>query len=237
MSTYGPDYQRNRRIVMTKINGNGFSPDGMDPKATSTEPKMSDYTMTDEPAPQKVADTSAYTAPEDDLVNIVSVGLGAIAVRSRPPRDDWFRAHPEGAMATGMTLIKGKMGELHAVRTELIPVADPEITKALVRASVTACMTVDGAKFLWVILRPAGNANQQHYDNAISARDLARSTWIRFYWDANQESHITVTPKHSTAADPKWPDATLDAWIDKAFRGKFIDNLDHPLFRKIRGEL
>jgi hypothetical protein len=223
--------------AMSQSNGNGYTDDGMDVNVTSTQKKVSDYTMADEPAPRKVADTSAYTTPEDDLVKIVPVGLGAIAVRSRPPRDDWFRAHPEGTMATGMTLVKGKMGELHAVRSELIPIVGPEVTKALVRASVTACMTVDGAKFLWAILHPAGNANQQHYDNAISARDLARSTWIRFYWDANQESHITVTPKHSTAADPKWPDATLDAWIDKAFRGKFIDNVDDPLFRKIRGEL
>ena len=188
---------------MAQLNGNGFAGDGMDVNATSTETKVSDYTMVDELAPQKVTDTSAYTTPADELVNIVPVGLGAITVRSRPAGDDWIRAHPEGSMSTGMTLIKGKMGELYAVRTELISVVGPEITKALVRASVTACVTIDGAKFLWAILHPRGNANQQHYDNAISARDLARSTWIRFYWDANQESHITVTPKHSTAADPE----------------------------------
>jgi hypothetical protein len=204
------------------------------PKADSS---ASEYMMPDEPPTAKPADTSAYTTPEDDLVNIVPVGLGAITVRSRPPKDDWFRSHPDGAMATGMTLIKGKMGEVYAVRRELIPVVGPEVIKALVKASVTACITIDGAKFLWCIIHPSGNANQQHFDNALSARDLSRSTWIRFYWDANQESHVTVTPKHSSAGDPQWPDASLNEWIEKGFRGRFIDANDHPLFRKIRGEL
>jgi hypothetical protein len=218
-------------------NGNGFAADGMDPPTNATEVKASDY-MSDETPMTAATDTSAYVEPEENIVSIVSVGLGAISVRSRPPKDDWFRAHPDGAMSTGMTLLKGKMGDLFAVRRELIPIAGPEVSKALVKASVTACVTIDGAKFLWDILHPVGNANQQHFDNALAARDLSRSTWIRFFWDANQETHLTVTPKQTTSAEAKWPESfTLGDWIDKAFKGKFIDSLDHKIIRKIRGEL
>jgi len=223
---------------MAQVNANGFAADGMDVNVTATETKVADYTMVDEPVPQKVTDPSAYTTAEDDLVSIVPLGLGALTVRSRPPKDDWFRAHADSAMSTGMTLVKGKMGELYAVRRELIPIVGSEVQKRLVRASVSACITTEGLKFLWAIIHPAGDANQQHFDNMLAARDLSRSQWIQFFWDENSESHVAITPRQPPTTEPKWPDGfTLADWIDKAFKGKFIDNLDHKLFKKFRGEL
>jgi len=218
---------------MTK---NGYDQNGIT-TVKATEGSASDYMMPDEQPATKSPDTSAYTTPEDNLVDIVPVGLGAITVRPRPPRDDWFRTHPDGAFSTGMTLVRGKMGDLYAVRRELIPVAGPEVQKRLVKASVSACMTVDGQKFLWAIIHPAGDANQQHFDNMLSARDLSRSKWIQFFWDKNQESHVAITAKQQPP-EPKWPEGfTLVDWIDKAFKGKFIDDPDHRLFKKFRGEL
>src|SRR5262245_53364525 len=191
---------------MEKSSGNGYAEDGMDgPKGSAPEIDPSNYTLNEETTNQ-TTDTNAYTEPEENLVNIETVGLGAISVRARPPKGDWFRSHPDGVMSTGMVFIKGKMDELHAIRKELIPVAGPEVSKALIKASVTACVTIDGAKFLWAIIHPSGNANQQHYENALEARSLSRSTWIRFYWDANQESHVTVTPKRAPSVEPKWPE-------------------------------
>ena len=216
---------------------NGRDVDGIaTPKVT--EGGASDYMMPDEQPGAKSTDTSEYTIPEDNLVDTSPVGLGAVKVLPRPPKDDWFRTHPEGAFSKGMTLVKGKMGNLYAVRRELIPIVGPEVQKHLVRASVSACMTIDGLKFLWAILHPAGDANQQHFDNMLIARDRSRSKWIQFYWDDKLESHVVIEPPRPPTKEPKWPEGfILNDWIDKAFKGKFIDNPDHPLFKKLRGEL
>lgn len=215
---------------------NGRDVDGIAmPKVT--EGSASDYMMPDEQPATKSRDASAYTMPEDNLVDIVPVGLGVITARQRPPGDDWFRTHPDGDFTTGMTLVRGKMGDLYAVRRELIPVVGPEVQRRLVTASVSACLTIDGQKFLWAIIRPASDANQQHFDNFRSARDLSRSKWIQLLWDKNKESHVPFMPKQQPP-EPKWPEGfTLVDWIDKAFRGKFIDDHDHHLFKKFRGEL
>src|SRR5438067_861695 len=136
---------------------NEHAGDGIDqPKNSAAEIDPSVYMCDEKPAAAEPISTEAYTEPEENIVNIVPVGLGAVSVRARPPKDEWFRSHPDGSMSIGMRLLKGKMGEMHAIRNELIPIAGTEVHKALITASVTSCMTIDGAKFLWAILHPSG---------------------------------------------------------------------------------
>ena len=137
-----------------------------------------------------------------------------------------------------MILARGKMGDLYAVRQELISIVGPEVQKHLVKASVSACVTIDGQKFLWAIIHPSADGPQQHFDNMLAARDLSRSQWVQVFWDKNLESHVVITPKQQPTTEPKWSEEfTLNDWVNKAFKGKFIDDLDHKLFKKFRGEL
>ena len=49
---------------------------------------------------------------------------------------------------------------------------------------------------------------------------------------------MTVTPKNKPAVEPEWPENfTLGDWIIKAFKGRFIESLDHKILRHLRGEL
>jgi hypothetical protein len=37
--------------------------------------------------------------------------------------------------------------------------------------------------------------------------------------------------------EPRWPNLTYDQIIEIAFRGRIIETLDHPLLRRLRGEI
>src|SRR5690242_17991183 len=69
---------------------NGHATDGMDIPRIA-EAGASDYITSEEQATARSENTSAYTEPEENLVKFETMGLGAITVRSRPPKDDWFR--------------------------------------------------------------------------------------------------------------------------------------------------
>ncbi len=36
--------------------------------------------------------------------------------------------------------------------------------------------------------------------------------------------------------DPVWPEVTLEKLLELAFKDRFIDNLDHPVLKRLRGE-
>jgi hypothetical protein len=37
--------------------------------------------------------------------------------------------------------------------------------------------------------------------------------------------------------DPEWPNTPFRELLRVAFKDRFIDNLDHPVLRKLRGEV
>jgi hypothetical protein len=37
--------------------------------------------------------------------------------------------------------------------------------------------------------------------------------------------------------EPEWPDMTWGDIVLRAFKGRLIDNLDHPVCKKLRGEV
>jgi hypothetical protein len=37
--------------------------------------------------------------------------------------------------------------------------------------------------------------------------------------------------------DPEWPEVTMDEIVRIAVRGRVIDTLDHPVLKKLRGEI
>ena len=81
---------------------NSHAKDGMDqPNSGTAEIDPSVYMCDDQPTAPAPTNTEAYTEPEENLVNTASAGLGAVSVRARPPKDEWFRSHPDASMSTG----------------------------------------------------------------------------------------------------------------------------------------
>jgi hypothetical protein len=157
--------------------------------------------------------------------------LGSIQCRKSRPQE-WFRAHP--AMFTEVFVIKkDSTGDFYVVDLELVP----ELSKEMRPAYLAACISDEGALFLWPILKPKGDGGgQQLFENDLADLGLSRTTWIRREWDPGAKGY-RVDEANSQKL-PEWPEnQNILDWVNRAFKGRFIDDLDHPLLRRLRGEL
>ena len=49
-------------------------------------------------------------------------------------------------------------------------------------------------------------------------------------------STYDVIEAANTFPDPAWPEATLQRLLEMAFKDRFIDDIDYPVLRRLRGE-
>jgi hypothetical protein len=154
--------------------------------------------------------------------------LGTVDVR-KPKKSEWFRCHPE--MLTEMFVIQ-RDDQFYAVRPDVAAELGDEIRAAFIVPAIND----DGALFLWPIPKPKADGNgAQLFDQALEDLSLSRTAWVRRQWDHGAKTYRIAQAK--TDREPDWPDNTdITAWIDKGFKNLFVDDLDHPIVRKLRGE-
>jgi hypothetical protein len=64
----------------------------------------------------------------------------------------------------------------------------------------------------------------------------AQDRWVRV--NANMDAGgYDLMYAEGNLPDPKWPDMTWGDILMRAFKGRVIDSLDHPVCRKLRGEI
>jgi hypothetical protein len=173
-----------------------------------------------------------YIKSSEELVNITPVNrLGSIEVR-KPKKQEWFRAHPK--MFAEISVIRREStGDFYAVDPELVRELEAETREAYIAAAIS----YEGAKFLWPIIRPKTDGSGiQLFENDLADLALSRECWIRRQWMPGSKSY--KVDQANTDKAPEWPENTsIGDWVKRAFRGRFIDNLDHQLVRQLRGDL
>jgi hypothetical protein len=177
-------------------------------------------------------DTHRYlkSSPEELIIQPVR-RLGSIEVR-KPKRQEWFRSHPE---------MFGEISILRRESTGDFYVVDPALLQELVEetreAYIAAAISYEGALFLWPIIKPKTDGSGiQLFENDLADLSLSRECWIRRQWVFGSKSYRV--DQANTDRPPEWPENTsISDWVQRAFRGRFIDNLDHQLVRQLRGDL
>ena len=71
--------------------------------------------------------------------------------------------------------------------------------------------------------------------SALEAADMARERWVRVAANMSLGAY-EVYEAAGSIPDPDWPDVTFRALLEIAFKGRFIQNLDHPVIHRLRGE-
>lgn len=70
---------------------------------------------------------------------------------------------------------------------------------------------------------------------ADTAIEEARSGWVRVIFD--QESGRYNVEPQADHSEPIWPNLEHDDVMDIAFSGREINSLDHPVIKRLMGEL
>lgn len=181
-------------------------------------------------------DPAALRLSPDFTANI-GVRKALLSIPVRKPDRSWFvRVHPEEAyrLQTGVVELKEDR-ETYLVARSLWPELVTEATFSP-RALFTA-INRQGVLFLWPIRLPGPDGKLDEWSRtALEAADMAAKGWVRVTANMSLGAY-EVFQASGHLPDPDWPQTPFNEVLRVAFRDRFIASLDHPILRRLRGEV
>jgi len=162
--------------------------------------------------------------------------LAAVSVR-RPPPVTYFQIHPGKEMTIALALHESRSNfttEYYVVMPKMLG-AMMDLRGAFF-AQVYVAVDRHGAVMLWPVKLPTGGAGNPWYESALKGAELAKTNWIRIFADPNQGQY-RIMKALAPLGEPAFPDRTLGELLELAFKGRVIDAPDHPVCRRLRGEV
>jgi hypothetical protein len=167
----------------------------------------------------------------------VSVKKVLMSVPVRKPDKSWFvRVHDQDDYRLLTAVIELKEDrETYLVAPDLWPALATEATFGP-RAFYTA-INRQGVVFLWQIRLPGSDGKLDDWNKtALEAAKRATAGWVRV--SANMAlGAYDVFEAAGSLTEPAWPDIKFRDLLAIAFKDKVIDSMDHPVLRKLRGEV
>jgi hypothetical protein len=168
----------------------------------------------------------------EDTVGVKKL-LRTIPTR-KPNTQDFVRTHPSEdyrLLARCVDLKDDR--ELFLVRPE---VAHELVGETVVKTLFTA-INRQGVLFVWPVSVPALDAKQLEWWRSMrEAAELAMHSWVRV--KANMDlGAYEIFEAGSLMADPVWPEISFQEILRIAFRDRIIDRIDHPVVKRLRGEV
>jgi hypothetical protein len=167
----------------------------------------------------------------------VGVKKALLTVPVRKPDKSWFiRVHPGEDYRLQTAVIELKEDrETYLVAPALWPDLATEATFGP-RALFTA-VNRQGVLFLWQIRLPGPDGKLDEWSRtALEAAERATRGWVRVAANMALGAY-DVFEASGQLTEPAWPEVPLRELLRVAFRERFIDSLDHPVLRKLRGEV
>jgi hypothetical protein len=212
-----------------------------------------DGTIVDQPRDQEPSDSGRAkpdeqpTSPDpfdpaslrlsQDFSASLGVKKALLTVPVRKPDKSWFvRVHPDEAYRLQTAVIELKEDrETYLVARELWPHLATEATFSS-RALFTA-MNRQGVLFLWPIRLPGPDGRVDEWSRtALEAAQLAVQSWVRVSANTSLGAYEVVQATGSLG-EPIWTQTPFGELLRVAFKDRYIDNLNHPVLRRLRGEV
>lgn len=158
--------------------------------------------------------------------------IASIQVR-KPHRQWWIRVHPDPHMSIETCLLQNEQDQQYYL---VDPRLSPSLPGEAVATTLYSAINMSGGIFLWPVRLP--NEDGQQHECHITAHrtaQLAQTTWIRISWD-RPNSNYAVIRAQGQVPEPAWPEADLQKLLSIGFKDRLIDDLDHPILKRLRGE-
>jgi hypothetical protein len=163
-----------------------------------------------------------------------------IPVRKPRPGLDFFRVRPEPEWTFQTYLLDLKDGdeEKYLVHPDLVP--ELLSTGKLKPVTIYTVITFTGQVLLLSdIPHPDMDGKDHEYNRSRRiAYEIAKSKWIKIQSNKPLYSYDIIEAV-SELPEPIWPEepATMDKALEVAFKNNFIESHDHPVLKRLRGEL
>ena len=219
------------------------------PKDTPTDSPVEDG-MTDNHADAVLPDTD-HTPPvaadkggkfdlkslrlTQDFAATLGVKKELLTVPKRKPtRHEFFQVHPDSSwqFQTAMLELKEEQ-ELYLVDRPLWGDLAGEISPRL----VVTWMNRQGHVGLWALRLPGEDGRIDEWSrSALEIAKMAQTRWVRMA-SSRPLGAYEVFSASVDLPPPVWPDIGFEQLLNLAFRDAFIRSADHPVLRKLRGEV
>jgi hypothetical protein len=176
----------------------------------------------------------------DTIANVATL-LEALPVHSLAQANDFVRLHPNEEDFWSVEFcfvsvpIKGtKKDTLHLIDEEI---AMRFLPSGKIKRFRLALATKPNDVFFLAAL-PTRNLDNSWNESVLLASEKAKVAWIEVSSrkaEGVDQYKITFARDPDAFPEPKWPKASLEELIDKAFAGRQIDREDHPALLRLIG--
>jgi len=152
----------------------------------------------------------------------------------RPDRQHFVRTHPTILLETLVVELKEQR------ETYLIaPAIRAEISEEAAAKVLRLAITRQGMLFLWPIKLPDADGRHDTWNaSALVAAQEAEKHWVCVKANRHAGAY-DVQVATASIPEPRWEEAldgkTLPDLLRIAFKGRYIDTIDHPVIAQLRG--
>jgi len=164
------------------------------------------------------------TAGVRKLLNTVHVG--------KPNPQDFVRIRPERKFRETFAIIELKEDrEFYVLQRDIAR----ELPGEFFLATLFTCINRQNVLRLVPVKLPGpdGRVNDWHR-SLMDGVEAAMRGWVRIKANMNLGAY-EIFEATGTFPDPVWPDETFKALLRIAFRDRVVDQIDHPLIKRLRG--
>jgi hypothetical protein len=167
-----------------------------------------------------------------DMIGVKKAIL-SIPVR-KPGRQAFFRVRPDENFCLETAVLELEDDrETYLVEPDLWSEISGEIRPKVLYTYITR----QGVLGLWPIRLPGPDGRLDEWNRtALEAAEKAKKGWIRLVSNMDLRAYDAFEAD-GNLSDPEWPDISFTEILKIAFKDRFIDSLDHPVFCRLRGEM
>ncbi len=181
-------------------------------------------------------DLERVRARADQSIDLgVTTEYTVIPIRNPKP-DEFFRcmSDEDYSMDTYILSLKTE-NEWYLIDPDILP--QIQLESQLRVMTLYVCVTMNSTPFVTCIPQAdeMGKINPWHQSGQI-AMEEAKQCWVRRQADKANGGYVISKAINAKLPDPKWPTMTLSEIIDMAFDKFYINDIQHPVLQRLRGE-
>ena len=182
-------------------------------------------------------DLERVRAKSNQLFDLgIATEYTVIPIRNPKP-DEFFRCMPEENYSMDTNILSLKTdNEWYLIDPDILH--QIQLESQLKVMTLYVCVTMNSTPFITCIPQPneLGQINSWH-ESGHRTMEEAKQFWVRRQADRSNGGYIITKAMNAKLPDPKWPEMTLSEIVDRAFDKFYIDNMDHPVLQRLRGEM
>jgi|GEM_PF-2165486 len=179
---------------------------------------------------KEMFDYRRYQRKPQDYVKALGAKkiLGNIPVK-KPDKTSWVRVYPDVEMPVWVFEDKSSR-EFYLVDPDFCA----DLGKSLTPATLYLAKTSRDDLFFWLVKTGGVGRGNRWTESSFQAVGMAKNQWVRVESNMADGAYDVFVPA-TEPPDVEWGEIDIDKLLEEAFRGRIIDDPDHPILLNLKG--